>query len=305
MADIKQNILETIGETPLVKINVLNPYPTVNIYAKLEGCNPMGSVKERIALSMVEGAEREGVLTRDKTILEASSGNTGIGLAMVGAVKGYKVLICMSRGVSKERRKILRALGAKIVLTPAEKGTDGAIDKANELYEREPDKYCRLDQYTSKYNIEIHYQATGPEIWRQTAGKIDIFVVGLGTTGTIMGAGRYLKEQNPELKIIAVEPQVGHKQEGLRNMTTARVPPIFDPSIYDEKIVAYDKDAFGMARQLALKEGIFAGISSGSALWAALQVAARVKNKEMVVVFPDRGDKYFSVKGLFSRGAKR
>lgn len=294
--EIKRNILETIGETPLVKINALNPYKTVSIYAKLEGCNPMGSVKERIALSMVEGAERDGRLTKDKIILEATSGNTGIGLAMVGVVKGYKVHITISRGVSKERRKILRALGAKVVLTPAEKGTDGAIDKADEIYQKNPAKYCRLNQYTDLYNIDVHYRTTGPEIWRQTGGKIDIFVVGLGTTGTIMGAGRYLREQNPALRIIAVEPQPGHHQEGLRNMTTARVPPIFDWSILDEKIVAYDEDAYEMTRQIALKEGIFAGISSGSALWAALQVAKQVENKEMVVIFPDRGDKYLSRK---------
>lgn len=294
--EIKENILKTIGETPLVKINNLNPYQTVNIYAKLEGCNPMGSVKERIALSMVEGAEKDGRLTKHKIILEATSGNTGIGLAMVAAVKGYKVLITMSRGVSKERRKILRGLGAKVVLTPAEKGTDGAIDKADEIYKKNPERYCRLNQYIDPYNIDIHYRTTGPEIWRQTGGKVDIFVVGLGTTGTIMGAGRFLREKNPHLKIIAVEPQAGHHQEGLRNMTTARVPPIFDWSIYDEKIVVSDENAYEMTRQIALKEGIFAGISSGSALWAALQVAKRVENMEMVVIFPDRGDKYLSRK---------
>ena len=301
MAEYKGSILETVGETPLVRINRFNPYPRVNIYAKLEGLNPLGSVKERIAVSMVEGAEKEGVLTKDKIILEASSGNTGIGLAMLGAVKGYKVTITMSRGVSKERRKLLKAMGAKIILTPAEKGTDGAIDKADELYAAQPGKYCRLNQYTSKYNPLIHYQTTGPEIWRQTGGKIDIFVVGLGTTGTIMGAGQYLRERNPNLKIIAVEPQAGHHQEGLRNMTTARVPPIFDWSIFDEKIVVTDTDAYASTRQLALVEGIFAGISSGTAIWAALQVAAKVKDKEMVVIFPDRGEKYLSLGKLFGR----
>ncbi|MEE8448168.1 MAG: cysteine synthase family protein [Thermodesulfobacteriota bacterium] len=299
MAEYKGSILETVGETPLVRINRFNPYPRVNIYAKLEGLNPLGSVKERIAVSMVEGAEKEGVLTKDKIILEASSGNTGIGLAMLGAVKGYKVTITMSRGVSKERRKLLKAMGAKIILTPAEKGTDGAIDKADEIYAAQPDKYCRLNQYTSKYNPLIHYQTTGPEIWRQTGGKIDIFVVGLGTTGTIMGAGQYLRERNPNLKIIAVEPQAGHHQEGLRNMTTARVPPIFVWSIFYENIVVSDTDAYASTRQLALVEGIFAGISSGTAIWAALQVAAKVKDKEMVVIFPDRGEKYLSLGKLF------
>ena len=292
--EIKESILDTIGETPLVKIRALNPHPTVNIYAKLEGFNPMGSVKERIALYMVEGAERDGILRRGMTIVESSSGNTGIGLAMVGAVKGYKVLITMPRAVSIERRKMIRAFGAKLVLVDG--GSDAAWDKADEIARSNPDKYCRLSQYIVPYNVEAHYKTTGPEIWRQTGGRMDYFVVGLGTTGTIMGAARFLKERNPGLKVVAVEPQPGHKQQGLRNMTTQRVPPIYDTSIVDETIIVYDDDAFRMTRLLARKEGIFAGISSGTAMFAALELARRVQNKDIVVIFPDRGDKYLSIR---------
>ncbi len=290
-----KNILETIGRTPLVRINKLNPNPQVEVFAKLEGFNPLGSVKERIALSMVEAAERSGNLSKTMTLVESSSGNTGIGLAMVAAVKGYPVLITMPDNVSVERRKILKVLGAEVVLTPGAKGTDGAWDKADEIYAGDPKKYYRIHQYKDLNNTQAHYETTGPEIWEQMEGKVDYFVVGLGTTGTIVGAGRYLKEKNPGIKIIAVEPTQEHKQQGLRNLTKSRVPDIFDARIVDEKIVVKDEDAFKMTLRISREEGIFAGISSGSALWAAFEIAKKAtRGSRVAVIFPDRGDKYLS-----------
>jgi len=292
------NILETVGNTPMVRINRLAPEGPTEIWAKLEGFNPLGSVKERIALTLVEGAERDGLLKPGMRILESSSGNTGIGLAMVGAAKGYGVTITMSRKASPERRQILEALGAQVILTPAETGSDGAWDKADELAAAQPDRYCRVRQYQSPDNARAHYEQTAVEIWQQTEGQIDAFVVGLGTTGTIMGAGARLREFNPAIRIIAVEPQAGHSQQGLRNMTTSRVPTFFDPAIYDEKIVSPNDRAWELTRELAKKEGIFAGISSGSALFGALEVAWRGEFRCLVVVFPDRGEKYLST-GVF------
>lgn len=293
------NILETIGKTPLVKINRLNPNPKCEIYAKIEGFNPAGSVKERIAYSMIMAAEKEGRLKKGQTIVESSSGNTGIGLAMVAAVKGYSVLITMPDNVSVERRQILKAFGATIELTPGEFGTDGAWDKADEIHASNPEKYCRIHQYKDENNWKAHYMTTGPEIWEQMEGKIDYYVVGLGTTGTIVGGGRFLKEKNPNLKIIAVEPTRKHKQQGLRNLKKARVPDIFDPSIIEETLTSEDQDAFEMTRKLCSDEGIFAGISCGAVLWGACEVAKKAPDgSRIVVVLPDRGDKYLS-SGVF------
>ncbi len=292
------SILQTIGNTPLVRINRLQPAGGSPIWAKLEGFNPMGSVKERIALSLVEAAERNGRLKPGMRILESSSGNTGIGLAMVGAVKGYGVTITMSRKASPERRQILAALGAQIVLTPAETCSDGAWDRADELAAEQPHRFCRVHQYKSPDNMRAHYERTATEIWEQTEGEVDALLVGLGTTGTIMGTGRRLRELNPQIRIVAVEPQEGHRQQGLRNMTTSRVPDIFDTAVYDEKIVVGDQDAWRRTRELATREGIFAGISSGSALHAAIEVSSRNEHGCLVVVFPDRGEKYIST-GVF------
>lgn len=289
------SILDTVGNTPLVRINQLNPYPGIEILAKLEGFNPLGSVKERIALSMIDGAERSGALTKDKILVESSSGNTGIGLAMVSAVKGYRLIVTMPDNVSVERRKILKAMGAEVVLTPGKLGTDGAWDRADEIYQSDPAKYFRVHQYKDLNNTRIHYETTGPEIWEQTSGRLDYFVVGLGTTGTVMGAGRFLKEKNPGLKIVGVEPTREHRQQGLRNMSKSRQPDIFDPSLLDQRLVATDEDAFRMAKELCRREGILAGISSGSALWAALEVARTASaGSRIVVIFPDRGEKYLS-----------
>jgi len=295
MGDIKESILETIGKTPLVKINRLCPNPKVTIWAKLEWCNPLGSVKERVALAMVEAAERDGRLTKDKIILESSSGNTGIGLAMVAAFKGYKVLITMSEGVSIERRRIIEALGAEILLTPAELGSDGAWDKADEIFRSNPEKYCRLSQYREPSNIDAHYHGTAEEIWQQTEGKVDALVVTLGTTGTAVGCGRRLKELNPKIKIVSVEPQPGkHKQQGIRNIDSMRVPEIWDPSAVDERLICKDEDAFVWARRLAKEEGLFGGISTGSAFWGAFVTAQKMATGAIVVIFPDNGLKYLS-----------
>jgi len=289
------NILETVGKTPLVRINKLNPNPAVEIFAKLEGFNPMGSVKERIAVSMVVAAEKAGTLKKTMILVESSSGNTGIGLAMVAAVKGYQLIVTMPDNVSVERRKMLKALGAALVLTPGAKGTDGAWDEADRIYASDPVKYFRIHQYKDRNNTDIHYKTTGPEIWEQMEGRIDYLVVGLGTTGTIVGSGRFLKEKNSKLKVIAVEPTQEHKQQGLRNLTKSRMPDIFDASVVDEKIVVQDAPAFEMTRRLAKEEAIFAGISSGSAMWAAAEVSKKAKaGSRMVVIFPDRGEKYLS-----------
>ncbi len=289
---IKNSILETIGTTPLVRLRLRPPGSKVEILAKLEGFNPCGSVKERIAHAMVEGAERDGSLRPGMTLVESSSGNTGIGLAMVGAVKGYKVVVTMAKKVSVERRKMLKALGAELVLVDG--GSDEAWDKADEIAAGDPRKYFRVHQYKSRYNADCHYRTTGPELWEQTGGTIDVLVVTLGTCGTIMGAGKFLREKNPKLRIVSVEPTEKHEQQGIRNLTANRVPEIFDQSIVDERMICTDDDAFRLAREIALKEGIFAGISSGSALWGAIEQAKRMKKGVVVTIFPDRGEKYLS-----------
>jgi cysteine synthase len=296
---IKKNILDAIGNTPLVKINKLNPYKNVAIYAKLEGMNPGGSVKDRTALFLIKKAIEIGKLTKDKIILEPTSGNTGIGLAMVAAVLNFKTLIVLPENVSIERRKILKAFGAEIVLSPAEKGTDGAIDKAKELLNENPDKYIMLDQFSNKNNILAHYETTGKEILEQTEGKLDYFVAGIGTSGTLMGVSKRLKEYRKDIKIVAVEPVLGHKQQGLKNLKEAHVPEIFDKDKIDDIVQIYDKEAFELTRKLAKEEGIFVGISSGSALAGALKVAKSVEKGIIVTIFPDSGFKYLSTENLF------
>jgi len=291
---IFENILETIGNTPLVKINRLNPNKNVAIYAKIEGFNPTGSIKDRIALKMIEQAETEGLLVKGKTIIEPTSGNTGIGLAMIGVVKGYDVEIVMSKAVSIERIKMIESFGAKVTLTDAKLGTDGAITKARNLVKTNPKKYFMPDQFSNKYNKIAHYKTTGEEIWKQTSGKIDYFVSAIGTSGTIMGVGKALKENNPKIKIVCAHPVKGHYIQGLKNMEEAIVPSIYDPSKIDETIMVETEDAYKMARQIIKKEGIFIGMSSGAAMYAALEVAKKIKSGTIVVIFPDRGEKYLS-----------
>jgi cysteine synthase B len=294
-----ENIIQAIGSTPLVKINNLNPNKNVQIYAKLEGFNPSGSIKDRIALKMIEQAEAEGKLTKEKTIIEASSGNTGIALAMLGIVKGYKVEIVMSKTVSKERRTMIEAFGADIILTDAESGTDGAIQKADELVQQNPDKYFKPDQFTNKYNKIAHYKTTGEEIWKQTNGKINYFVSAIGTSGTIMGVGKALKENNPKIKIICAEPVKKHYIQGLKNMEEAIVPEIYDSSQIDKTIMVGTEAAFAMTKKIIAKEGISAGMSSGAAMYAAIETAKSIDSGTIVVIFPDRIEKYLSTE-LFS-----
>ena len=289
-----ENILQTVGRTPLVRINKIWKPEAVEIWAKLEGCNPMGSVKERPALAIVEAAEKDGSLHKGMTILESSSGNTGIGLAMVGAVKGYAVAIVMPQKVSVERRQILRALGAEIIFTSEKGGSDEAWDIAERLHRDHPDRYFYAQQYSNRNNILCHYENTAMEIWEDLQGQMDVAAIGLGTCGTIMGIGLRLKELNPAIRIVAIEPQRSHTQQGLRNMEDSRIPELLDWTVIDEKIVIDDSIAYGLARRLAAEEGIFAGISSGTAMAGAIEVARRMDRGKIVTVFPDRGEKYFS-----------
>lgn len=291
---MKENMLETIGRTPLVKINRLNPNPRVTMAVKLEGANPGGSVKDRIAYYLITMAEKEGKLTRDKIIVEPTSGNTGIGLALVAAVKGYRLLVTMSEWMSEERRKSMEALGAEILLTPGEKGTDGAIEKAREIYAKNPERYYMPDQFTSPHNPLAHYETTAVEIWEQTDGEITHFVAGMGTTGALMGCSKRLKEYNPDIVIIGVEPYRCHKIQGLKNMEEAIIPQIYDPSRLDQKINVSDEDAFNMAKKLSREEGIFSGMSAGAAFHVAAETAKQLEKGLIVTIIPDRGEKYMS-----------
>lgn len=289
------SILSAIGNTPLVELTSLNhKKPEVRIFGKLEGTNPGGSIKDRTAYWMIKKAEESGELTKSKIILEPTSGNTGIALAMIGAAKGYKVKLCMPECVSTERQHILQALNAEVVLTHAKEGTDGSIRKAHELHDAEPEKYYMPNQFVNKNNILAHYESTGPEILAQTGGEIDCFVAGMGTTGTLMGVYKFLKEKKPEVKVIGVEPPEGHAIQGLKNMKEAIVPEIYDPNMMDEKITVDDGEAFETTRLLAAKEGIFVGMSSGAAVAGALRIAGRMKSGTIVVILPDRGDRYLS-----------
>ncbi|MFA7124273.1 MAG: cysteine synthase family protein [Candidatus Delongbacteria bacterium] len=289
-----QNILQTIGNTPLVQIRGINPNRRVKIYAKLESQNPSGSTKDRIALKMIEQAEAEGLLKKDKTIIEPTSGNTGIALAMIGAVKGYKIEIVMSRAVSYERVRMIRSFGAKVTLTDSELGTDGAIIRARELVKKHPEKYFMPDQFSNRYNRIAHYKTTGEEIWKQTNGRIDHFVSAIGTSGTIMGVGKALKENDPNIKIVCAHPVKGHYIQGLKNMEEAIVPSIYEPSLIDKTVMVGSESAFKMTKKLAVREGIFVGMSSGAAMYAALEVAKEIRTGVIVVIFPDGGEKYIS-----------
>ncbi|MBW1981909.1 MAG: cysteine synthase A [Deltaproteobacteria bacterium] len=294
MSDTYGSILELIGNTPLVRINRLFNSRKVTIYAKLEMQNPGGSVKDRIALYMIEAAEKEGLLTPDKIIIEATSGNTGIGLAMVAAVKGYRITLAMPETASQERQKILKALGAEIMLTPGALGTDGAIEKVYELVRQYPQRYFMPDQFNNEANWQAHYHGTGREIWEQTKGEVSHVVVALGTTGTAMGVARRLKEYSDRVRVVAVEPYMGHKIQGLKNMKESYVPGIFDKTILDEVMHVEDEEAFETARKLAKEEGIFAGMSAGAAMAAAVRIAQRLQAGTIVAILPDGGERYLS-----------
>jgi len=288
------NILDTIGNTPIVRINRLNTNPNVTVLAKLEGFNPTGSVKDRIALKMIEQAEADGALTPDKTIIEATSGNTGIALAMIGRVKGYKVNIVMSDAVSIERRKMIMAFGADIILTDGDKGTDGAILKTNELLQEFPDRFYNPDQYSNETNKLTHYFTTAEEIWAQTSGQITHFVSAIGTSGTIMGVGMGLKQKNASIKVVEAHPVKGHYIQGLKSMKEAIVPSIYDPDKIDVSIKVETDDAFEMSRRIVAEEAIFVGMSSGAAMLAALEVAQLLDSGTILAMLPDRGEKYLS-----------
>ena len=298
------NVLSAIGNTPLVELMNINPIPEVKILCKLEGCNPGGSVKDRPALYMITKAEERGDLTKDKIILEPTSGNTGIAIAMIGAAKGYKVELCMPECVSTERRLILEGLGSQVFLTPAKENIDGAITKALRLLEAEPNKYFMPNQYDNADNALAHFETTGPEIFRQTNGEIDMFIAGMGTTGTLMGTGRYLKSVKPDIKIVGVEPVMGHTIQGLKNMTESMVPGIYHPEELSEKVMVADGEAFEVTRLLAQREGLFVGTSAGAAVAVALQKAREMEHGTIVVILPDRGDRYLSTMQFRSVCAK-
>jgi cysteine synthase B len=283
------NIFELIGQTPMVRINKMNPNPNVEIYAKLEGFNPMGSLKDRIALCMIEKAEAEGKLTTGKVILEATSGNTGISVAWVAALKGYKCEIVLPNSVSEERKKILKALGAKLVFVSTEaEAVKTARVKAKNT------RYFMTDQFANEMNWKTHYETTAKEVWKQTDGKLTHFVAGIGTSGTIIGVTRKLKELKKDIQVIGVQPsQPHHKQQGLLNLSEF-CPEICKHNEVDEMIMVDDADAFRTARELLVKEGLFVGISSGSTMWAAIQKAQQIKQGLIVTVFGDHGFKYLS-----------
>ncbi len=288
------NLLEAIGNTPLVELMNSSPKPGVRVLCKLEGANPGGSVKDRPALSMIGHAEERGDLAPGKTILEPTSGNTGIAIAMIGAAKGYPVHLCMPECVSAERSMILQGLGAQVTLTPAHEGIDGAIHEAHRLLERFPELYYMPNQYENPDNARAHVEGTGPEIVAQTAGEVDYFVAGMGTTGTLMGTGRYLKTHVPGVKVVGVEPVEGHAIQGLKNMTESMVPGIFRPEELDDRRLVSDGEAFEMTKLLARREGLFVGSSSGAAVAVAMQIATEIDGGTIVVLLPDRGDRYLS-----------
>ena len=289
------SLLESIGSTPLVQLRRIRPKRGARILAKLEGHNPGGSVKDRPALWMIQRAEDEGRLAPGKTILEPTSGNTGIGLAMVGAYKGYRVKLALPECVSMERRQTLLAYGAELVLTPAHERTDGAIRAAHRMVSEDSDRYFMPNQFANPDNWLSHYETTGPEILAQTDGEVSAFVAGMGTTGTLMGVSRRLKEHDGRIQVVGVEPVEGHAIQGLKNMNEAIVPEIYEQHRLDQVITVEDRPAFAMAQRLALEEGLFVGMSSGAAVCAALQVAADLSSSDTVVVLlPDRGDRYLS-----------
>ncbi|MGC8493957.1 MAG: cysteine synthase [Syntrophobacteraceae bacterium] len=298
--NVFSNVLECIGNTPLVRINRMNPNPAVTLYVKLEARNPAGSIKDRTALSMIEAAERDGQLSAGKIIVEATSGNTGIGLAMVAAVKGYRVLFTMPETASLERQKILKAFGAELLLTPGSLGTDGAIEEAYNLVRENPDRYFITDQYNNPANPAAHYGGTGPEIYAQTEGRVTTVVATLGTTGTAMGILQAMKERNPAIRVIAVEPLPGHKVQGLKNMKESYVPGIFDRHVLDRIVNVKDEEAFEASRRLAREEGIFVGMSSGAAMAAAMREASEMTEGVLVAILPDGGDRYLST-NLFTK----
>ncbi len=300
----KKSILESVGNTPLIKLNkITRGLRNVQIYAKAEWFNPGGSVKDRPALRIIEDAEKTGMLTKDKIIIDSSSGNTGVAYALIGATKGYKVTLVMPSNVSEERKAIVHSFGAEIISTDPLQGSDGAIIEVRHIVEENPERYFYADQYNNPSNWQAHYDTTGVEIWGQTGGKITHFIAGLGTSGTIMGTGRRLKECNPDIQVISVEPSGPiHGLEGLKHMEMSIVPDIYDKNFADEKLYIETEDAYEMVRRLASEEGLRVGYSSGAAMKAAFDVAKKVEKGLIVIVFPDSGDRYLSTSFLLEKG---
>lgn len=286
-----ESVVDLIGDTPMVSLAPLSPGPDVAVWAKLEGHNPGGSIKDRVAKAMLDGAERDGLLSAGATVLEPSSGNTGIGLAMICRVRGYRLRVVIPENVSVERRQLLEVFGAEIVTSPGDEGSNGAIRVAEELA-KDGDAVL-LHQYRNSANPQAHYEGTGPEIWGDCP-EVDAFVAGLGTSGTLMGVGRYLKERDPGVKVVAVEPPAGEQIQALRSLDEGYVPPIFDPDLLDRKSIVRPRESVEWTRRLALECGIFAGISSGAAVAGAVRVAGELGSGTVVTVLPDAGWKYLS-----------
>ncbi|HXV27471.1 MAG TPA: cysteine synthase [bacterium] len=290
-------LLDTIGNTPLLRLQRVLPEdvsPKLEIYAKAEWFNPGGSVKDRPAFQMIRDAEASGQFRKGQTLIDSTSGNTGIAYAMIGAALGFPVTLVMPGNVSFERKKIIRAYGAAVIYSDPLKGSDGAREKVTEIVARDPDKYFFPDQYSNPSNWKAHYKTTGPEIWRDTGGRVTHFVAGMGTSGTVMGTGRFLKEKNPAIRVIAVQPESFHGVEGLKNMDCSVPVKIYDPAFHDQKITLSTEPAYDWTRRLAEKEGFLVGLSSGAALYGALEAVKDLKEGVVVVVFPDGGDKYLS-----------
>lgn len=300
------SVIDVIGNTPLAEISKMwDPQKTgVRILAKLEGANPGGSIKDRPAYYMLKAAIASGELTRDKTILEPTSGNTGIGMAMIAAALGYRIKLTMPACVSEERRSVLIALGAEIELTPGCDKTDGAIRRAHTIMEQSGAGYFMPNQFANPANWQAHYETTAPEIVRDTKGEATVVVAGMGTTGTLMGCSRYFRDHHQSTTVAGVEPEMDHRIQGLKNMKESIVPKIYDPALLDKKVTCSDENAFAYTRELALKEGLFCGISSGAAIWAAMEIARGLQRGSTVVaILPDRGDRYLSTELFRSKCA--
>ncbi len=294
------SLLDCIGNTPLLRLQKIEPHAGVQIYAKLEFMNPGGSIKDRPAAMMIRKGLEDGKLTKDKTIIEATSGNTGMALAMLAAHLGYKCKIVMSSAVSQERVQILQGFGVEVALSAKDKGTDGAIELLQEIVAADPDKYFYPDQFSNPFNPFSHYSGTAPEIYEQMAGKIDYFVAGMGSTGTLMGCSKYFKEKDKNIKIIGLEPQLKHNLQGLKNMVESVKPKIFKIGELDQVKNVFCNEAFAMTRRLAQEEGLFVGMSSGANVLGAVELAKSLKTGVIVTVLTDRGDRYLST-DLFRR----
>ncbi|HEY3268355.1 MAG TPA: cysteine synthase family protein [Armatimonadota bacterium] len=290
------DVLSLVGNTPLIDLkNIGRAFPRVTISAKAEYLNPGGSVKDRPALNMIRDGEARGALTRDKVILDATSGNTGIAYAMIGAAAGYRVQLCLPANANHERKRILKAYGAELILTDPTESSDGAIMEARRRYAENPDRYFYPDQYSNPANWQAHYNGTAPEIWRQTGGMITHFVAGIGTSGTVMGNGRRLKELNPNIRIVAFQPDSPfHGLEGLKHLESAMVPAIYDPRVIDQQMEVSTEEAYEMCRRLAREEGLLVGISAAAGCLAATQLAATLESGHIVTILCDGGDRYLS-----------